>query len=223
MINVIKHNGKSDATPVSQVAEAQYIAVPVHTGYSKNEIDEMVSDFSEDKTTVLQPIQSLTNKIILRNTYNGSVKYDIVDTNNYNTYVFGVEEGQLIEMTQVGTGWGSTTVLAGAYYSSLTTLDNTTAVASAYKNADSRKTIGTNRELVPAGATALAITTHKNNTLTVSNLVFSPFGEVEDKLNNIVVPYNEWFKPFFTGQLAYTGNTFYVGINGNWVQINSNT
>ena len=142
----------------------------------------------------------------------------MVATNNYNTYFYEVEPYQVIEITQTGTGYGSSTLLAGAWYSSDSTIDHTTAVASAYNNADSRKVIGTAREVVPANAVTLAITSHKNNTVTVKTLKFSRVGEVEDKLNNAVIPYNEWFSPFFNGQMAYdaTNTKTYIAYNNQW-------
>lgn len=197
--------------------------VDVTDVYTKTETDDLISGICEDTITELEPLNIQTNQIILRNNYDSYFKYDVIATNNYNTYLYQVESGQLIEITQVGNGYGSSTLLAGAYYSSDTTTDNTTAVASAYNNADSRKVIGTCREIVPTGAVTLAITTHKNNTLTVKTLEFSRLGEVEDRLNNSVVPYNEWFDPYYNGQYAFDGTNYYLAVNGSWVKITNNT
>ena len=186
--------------------------------YSREQVDAMMKDLSGDEVKSLVPFGTRTNEIILRNATNGYAKYDVVATNNYNTYFYEVEPDQLIEITQTGTGYGSSTLLAGAFYNSDTTLDHTTAVSSAYNNADSRKVIGTAREVVPSGAVTLAITTHKNNTVTVKTLKFSRVGEVEDKLKNAVIPHNEWFSPFFNGQLAYdaTNSNTYIAFNKQW-------
>lgn len=189
--------------------------------YTREQVDAIIQRLASDEVKTLEPFGTRTNEIILRNAYGNNAKYDIVATNNYNTYLYEVDPDQLIEITTTGTGYGSSTLLAGAFYNSRTTLDNTTAVASAYNNADSRKVIGTAREVVPTGAATLAITSHSNNTVTVKTLDFSRLGAVEDRQKNAVIPYNEWFNPYFDGQIAYdsNGNT-YLAYNNQWQQIN---
>lgn len=191
--------------------------------YSKEQIDIIFKELASDEVKMLLPFETRTNEIILRSAASGYSKYDIVATNNYNTYLYEVQPSELIEITSTGTGYGSSTTLGGAFYSSDTTVDSTTALASAFKNADSRKIIGTAREIVPQGAVTFAVMSHKNNTVTVKSIKFSRLGAVEDKLSNIIIPYNEWFNPYFNGQLAYdstTGNKYFA-YNNTWIQINT--
>lgn len=178
-----------------------------------------IATIKDDEVTTLTPTTK-TGDMILRSAYDGSVKYDLYQySTNYNTYLYEVNEGDILDVVVAGTAYGSATFLGGAWYNDSTTVDHTTAVDSAWNNADIRYILGHSRLTAPTGAKTLAITQSQLNTVTVKRLNLSRLGAVEDMLANNVTAYNEHIPPFYDGQHAYdsaTGNV-YMGVNGAWV------
>lgn len=185
---------------------------------SREQFDTIIQQLAGDEVKTLTPT-TMTSRIMLRNAYNGGVRFDIIDYGtNYDTYVYDVQPGDVLDVVVTGTAGGSATFLAGAFYNDNETLDHTTAVAAAWNAVDTRKVVGHSRITVPDGAVVFAISQYVRNTVTVKLVKFSRIGAVEDKQNNSVIPYNENIPPFFDGQMAYdaTNSKTYISFNNQW-------